>query len=483
MRLVPFLIRIESDRLPWSHSTQFGVPESVNTRSSAIVLLLAVSSLTLSSCASTGAQPPRNIVIMICDGCGYNHIDAAGLYQYGGTAGQPYERFPVRLAMSTYPVGGSYEPQKAWSDFKYVTEGKTDSAAAATAMACGVKTYDGAIGVGPNKAPVENLIERCERLGKATGVVTSVPWAHATPAGFVAHNPDRGDYEQISAEMIASAVEVIMGAGHPFYDDDGKPADEPKYKYIGRKTWQALAEGRASSDADADGREDTWTLIQTKGQFLALTTGDTPRRVCGTVQVGRTLQQERAGPKNAAPYQVGFIETVPSLAQMVKAAINVLDEDPDGFFLMIEGGAVDWASHDNDTGRMIEEMIAFNTAIEAVINWIETNSSWGQSLLVVSSDHETGHISGPQSGPTQHGPVWNPVANRGAGKVPGLEWHEDGHTNSLVPFYAKGCGAELYEKAATNTDAVRGRYVDNTDLAKIVFTMLQTQPVGRIRSE
>ena len=454
----------------------------MNAKTSAVALLLVILSLAAASCASSAAAP-KNIIIMICDGCGYNHVEAASLYQYGRTATQAYERFPVRLAMSTYPAGGSYEPQKAWSDFKYVTEGKTDSAAAATAMACGAKTYNGAIGVGTDKRRVENLVECCEKLGKATGVVTSVPWSHATPAGFVAHNTDRDNYEEISAGMIACGVEVIMGAGHPLYDDDGKPADKPRYKYIGQQTWETLTKGTAASDADADGIEDRWTLIQTKNQFQALTTGDTPRRVCGTVQVRGTLQQKRRGREDAAPYKVDFIDTVPTLEQMSRAAINVLDEDPDGFFLMIEGGAVDWAAHDNQAGRMIEEMIAFNSTVEAVINWIENQSGWEQTLLVVTSDHETGYITGPKSGPTEHGPVWNPLANRGRGKVPGLEWHQDGHTNSLVPFYAKGCGVELYTNAATNADPVRGRYIDNTDVAKTLFAMLEAQPAGTLSAE
>ena len=458
--------------------------EPVKARTCAIALLvILILGLSLSSCVSAGHQPPKNIIIMICDGCGYNHVDAASLYQFGKTGAQPYERFPVRLAMSTYPAGGSYEPKKAWSDFEYATDGKTDSAAAATAMAAGVKSYNGAIGVDPDRQPVESLIERCEKLGKATGVITSVQWSHATPAGFVAHNRKRGNYEEISAEMIASGVEVIMGAGHPFYDEEGRPADKPKYKYIGRQTWQALTEGTAASDGDADGIEDRWTFIQTKNQFLALMTGDTPKRVCGTVQVGGTLQQQRAGPENAAPYKVDFIDTVPTLRQMTLGAINVLDQDPDGFLLMIEGGAVDWASHNKQAGRMIEEMIAFNHAIESVIDWIEKHSSWDRTLLVITSDHETGYITGPESGPTESGPIWNPLVNGGAGRVPALEWHGGSHTNSLVPFYAKGCGAERYEKAATNTDPVRGRYIDNTDLAEVVFTMLETQPASSMSAE
>src|SRR3989339_856574 len=91
----------------------------------------------------------KNVIIMISDGCGYNHVDAASIYQYGKTGAQPYEQFPVKLAMSTYLDGQSYDPEKAWSDFKYVSKSKncTDSAAAATAMSTGVKTFDGAIGL------------------------------------------------------------------------------------------------------------------------------------------------------------------------------------------------------------------------------------------------------------------------------------------------------------------------------------------------
>jgi len=197
----------------------------VTTRTSVIKLTLVSLSLVVASRASS-ASPPKNIIIMTSDGCGYNHVEAASLYQYGRVAAQPYERFGVKLAMSTYGFGGSYEPQKAWSDFKYVTRGKTDSAAAATAMATGVKTYNGAIGVNANKGRVENLIERCEELGKATGVVTSVPWAHATPAGFVAHDTDRDNYEQISAKMIASGVEVDEAFFRPGKSGDSANANK-----------------------------------------------------------------------------------------------------------------------------------------------------------------------------------------------------------------------------------------------------------------
>jgi alkaline phosphatase len=126
----------------------------------------------------------KNVIVMISDGCGYNQVNAASLYQYGRTGVQEYEKFPFKFAMSTYSVG-SYDPDLAWNSFDYVKSGPTDSAAAATAMSAGVKTYDAAIGVDVEKNRLKHIAERAEELGKATGVVTTVEFSHATPAGFV----------------------------------------------------------------------------------------------------------------------------------------------------------------------------------------------------------------------------------------------------------------------------------------------------------
>jgi len=129
-----------------------------------------------------------------------------------------------------------------------------------------------------------------------------------------------------------------------------------------------LVNGTAGNDADGDGINDTWILIQDRTDFQKMMIGATPKRVIGIPKVENTLQQERNGDNNADPFVVPFIETVPTLEEMTKAALNILDDDPDGFFVMIEGGAVDWVSHDNQFGRMIEEEIDFNRAVEAVVN-------------------------------------------------------------------------------------------------------------------
>jgi alkaline phosphatase len=431
-----------------------------------IFVLLAVS-----ACAGNA---PKNIIIMISDGCGYYHIDAAAIYQYGHTPSPLYSQFSLSCAMATFSAGGSYDPNLAWASFGYVKHGYTDSAAAATAMSTGIKTYDGAIGVDLNKMPRTHMIERCEQLGKTTGVVTTVQFSHSTPAGFVAHNPDRDNYKEIAREMLLeSAVDCIMGCGHPLYDNDGKRRSiAGAYKYVGGKsTWNDLLAGAAGADADADGVNDPWTLVQTRAEFQALADGNTPKRLCGIPQVYDTLQQARSGDKNADPYVVPLITTVPTLEEMTKAAINVLDDDPDGLFLMIEGGAVDWASHKSRSGRMLEEQIDFDKAVQAVMEWINQNSSWDQTLLIVTADHECGYLTGPDSGDKTDGPVWNDLVNNGKDKLPGMKWHSGSHTNSLVPFYAKGRGTNLFKAAAVNSDPTRGPYIDNTTIAKTIFQL------------
>jgi len=415
---------------------------------------------------------PKNVIIMIADGGGFNHYKSADYYNCGCSLCQPYEQFPVCLAMSTYPYGGSYNPRRTWRKFDYVDKGATDSAAAATAMATGVKTYNAAIGVDVHKKPVLNLVERAEQLGKSTGVVTSVPFSHATPAGFTVHNPHRDNYQEIARQMIFdSNARVIMGCGNPDYDSNGSQTANPNYKYIDSSAWVVLKSGSAGGDADGDGKPDHWKFIQTCAEFQSLANGETPKRVFGVPQVFETLQQGRSGNASADPCVVPLTQTVPTLEEMTLAALNVLDEDPNGFFVMIEGGAVDWAAHNNRSGRLIEEMSGFNNAVEAVIRWIDTNSSWNETLVIITADNETGHLTGPGSGQTDQGPVWNNLVNNGQGRLPGIEWHSKNHTNSLVPFFAKGRGAEQFTKTIDGNDPVRGPYIDNTDIANTIFTL------------
>lgn len=431
----------------------------------------------------------KNVILMISDGAGYNHVDAASLFEHGKTGVQVYERFPFRAAMSTYAYNkdklgrltlGEYDPSKAWTDARYVTRGYTDSAAASTTMSTYHKTFNGAIGLDTNRKPLLHAWKKAERAGKATGVVTSVQWTHATPAGFVAHNESRNNYAAIGREMIMnSSADVIMGCGHPGYDANGRAKTEAnKFDYVGgQDTWDALSGGQAGGDADGDGKADPWKLVQTREEFQSLMTGRTPRRVCGVAQVSKTLQQGRDGDTDAAPFQVPLNDSVPTLAEMSRAAINVLDDDPDGFCLMIEGGAIDWASHDNQASRAIEEQIDFNRAVEAVVQWIEQNSSWADTLLIVTADHECGYLTAPV--PKAEGSADRPapdasvrLPNNGKGTMPGMQWNSGSHTNSLVPVYAKGDAVRLLTDLADQQDPVRGVYLDNAEIGQVLHTMI-----------
>jgi alkaline phosphatase len=478
---------------------------------SALLVLLAPAA----QAAPAKPQPrsiAKNVILMIADGAGFNQMLATDYYQYGRTGMQVFQRFPVKAAVSTYEYEWKtysedgltpltfaiqgYDPKKAWTDFNYAIttnplnpayiNNSTDSASSATAMATGSKTKDGALGVDVNGSSLPNIIEFAEKQGKATGVVTTVPISHATPGGFVVHNADRNKYTDIAKEMIySSAVDVIFGCGASDFDNDGKSlaSDKYKYKYIGSDTWADIADDSsvAGADANGDGITDNWSVIRSKTDFRKLALGKTPNRVLGIPEVFESLQYYRSPAYSKADaFTEPFIETVPSLSDMSNAALNVLDNDKDGFFLMIEGGAVDWAGHFYQPGRMIEEYIDFNNAVQSVVNWVNCYSNWGETLLIVTADHETGYLWGPESGPDSK-PQWNPVTNNGRGNMPGMRFYSDiggfaWHSNSLVPFFAKGSGSMFVYSYTNEFDPVRGFYLDNTEINKMLKTCLAVYP-------
>ena len=263
---------------------------------------------------------------------------ATDYYTEGKAGTQVYENFPTKLAMSTYSLGdattsdnkdGVYDPSVMWGEFQDSYDNGTDSAAAGTAMSTGVKTYDAAIGVDEQEVDLTHMTENFEAQGKATGVVSSVEFSHATPASFVAHHGNRNDYSILANEMIKdSATDVIMGAGNPLYDNNGNAKAVPDYKYVGgAATWNGLVDGSLDvSDADGDGSDDAWTLIQSKDAFEALQSGETASRVIGVPQVYTTLQQARGGDAQSDAYAVGQNSSVPGLGCHDERGIECLGQ-------------------------------------------------------------------------------------------------------------------------------------------------------------
>lgn len=458
----------------------------------AILFSLFITSCNVSGQTEEEQLPqPKNIIVFISDGMGFEHLRASNYFTYGQDNAQVFQQDDwVKFAMATYPsvisieegdtvFSAGYNPRLAATNHDYVKSDYTDSGAGATSLSTGKKSYNGSIGIGVNGDTLTHMSQAAKALGKATGIVSSVPLSHATPAGFVAHNVQRNNYAQIAQYLFFhSATDVIMAPGNPDFDDNGQPAEgNPRY-VGGREVWDLLkandnrtvfetteATFRAQ-DANGDGQPDPWTLIQTREEFQQMATGSTPRRVLGVPQVYSTLQQSRdAVEAHNMPFQTPFSENVATLEEMTKAAINVLSQNNNGFFVMVEGGAVDWASHDNDSARMLEEQTDFNNAVSAAVKWVEENSSWDETLIIVTADHECGYLTGPGD----PDPIYKPVTNNGQGNVPGMEWHFDSHTNVLVPFYAKGPGAELFSLMARQTDPVLGPFIENTDMASLVF--------------
>ena len=531
------------------------------TRSLFTTLLTGVASLALSGCvivdvetrqraqgdaggyAIAAPEEPKYIILMVSDGIGFNGWLAADYYQ--GLAGaqsyqitRPDGTEPVVLGLahpalnlvdengallprSSDPsaVSGAveqgYDPRTRWdrfenamlNDFEPVGQSYasyTDSAAAGTALLSGRKTSNGRINMDwSGQERFVTIAELAMDEGLAAGSVASVMVSHATPASVIAHNVSRNNYVEIFNEMVASDLDVIMGAGHPLYGHSGDAVggDEADYRYVGGEaTFAAMQTASGLNGFD---------FIDARADFEALAAGeDVPERVVGIARTGSTLQARREGLAEAdTPSGMAFNEDVPDLATMSLGALNVLAQDEDGFFVMIEGGAVDWMGHANAMERFIEEQIDFNQAVDAVIAWVEDNSSWQETLLIITSDHETGGVWGEGSWTNSvGGPVaadrspealaaarFDPVEDqfneflavqdRGVGNVPGYQWASSNHTNDLAPLWAIGAGAERFaEFTRTDLEAEKlwgepygwnGDFVDNTAVFHVMDAALR----------
>lgn len=430
----------------------------------------------------------KNVILMICDGCGFNQFASADFFTFGEKNKQPYYSFPVKHAMSTHSLSANeYSPKLAKNSPIWVRSKFTDSGASATALATGVKTNNERIGMDASRNPVKNVTEVAYETGRSAGVVTTMPISHATPAGFVAHIVSRTNYTDIAREMITNThLDVILGTGHPFYNNNGEALNNledildsngqvitagANYNYLGGiDLFNELKTGTA---ANLDG---PWTYIETLNEFeryASLDRDSLPDRLIGIAPIHYTLQSSRGnGPMstdtivNEHPKNT----TVPDLKTLSKIALQLLSKNKNGFFLMIEGGAIDAAAHENSIARVIEEMSDFNIAVEEVTTWIEANGGFEENLLVITADHETGFLIGP-NGYTETTIDYELTSN-GIGKVPGHSWNSGSHTNQLVPLFAKGECAESISKTIQGSDSRHGVYTDNAVLGKLIHHIL-----------
>ncbi|MGL6225374.1 MAG: alkaline phosphatase [Thermoguttaceae bacterium] len=451
---------------------------------------------------------PKNVILMIGDGMGFNADLAGTFWRLGPDGKQVYHdlaNFPVSLGVTTYEVleetpqstldnpGSGYDPAVFWAnaggaDASVHGAKTTDSASAATAMYTGTKTLNGRISTDKwGGKPLETVAEYAKQRGKKTGAVTTVQASHATPAAVAAHVKSREQYSDIFNQMVSGpTLDVIMGGGHPYFENGTPVADREKaeFKYVGgEETWNKLIQG------DYNG----FTWIDSKEDFECLATGcgadsnqnrdaenKLPKKVVGIARTCRYPVLPVDGVPNDNDYAAKRLEQkigkealseIPTLSTMSVGALNVLNQGDSGFFVMIEGGAIDWANHDNVIEDCIMHHTGFTKAIEAVCDWVEKNSNWDETLLIVTADHETGRLWGPLK-------FGSPVGAYLAGSIPAVHYSSGGHTNALAPLWAKGAGSNLFEKWIRGTDEKagefwgfdggRGRYIDNTDIARTI---------------
>ncbi|HEX2948574.1 MAG TPA: alkaline phosphatase, partial [Armatimonadota bacterium] len=255
---------------------------------------------------------PKNIIIMIGDGMGPDIVAAAGAYKYGTAyhqfGGDKYltlETLANHRYVTTFSnEGKGYDFTWADGDRNYPMKGATDSAAAATALATGVKTYNKGIGVDPQKQPLINELQVAQRQGRKTGVITTVPFSHATPAGFSVHNPERDDYQGIAHELFFTIKpDVVMGAGNPDAVKDATKA----YQYISKEDWDTIKSGKSA-----------YTLVQSREEFQKLATTPSTTPVLGAFRNQSNLAYCKADRQSADP-------ALPTLAEMADGTLNCLD--------------------------------------------------------------------------------------------------------------------------------------------------------------
>lgn len=345
----------------------------------------------------------------------------------------------------------------------------TDSAAAGSALASGIRTYNSAINYTLDGQPAPFLTQQVKELGKRAGVVTTKPFTDATPAAFGTQDDYRDDELAISDAMIRNGLlDVIITPGHPEFGGGGAPRT-PNYSTISQDNLAGLRDGSLG-----------WTFIDSAAQLEAIGNGQqaAPDKLFGLVPVASALNSRNtAGQINAFDPRVHTEGNVPSgvvpfvmpdLDTLSMAAINSLSQDPDGFFLLVEAASVDSAAHANNLPQLIEEMLAFNRAVEAVINWVETESSWNETLLIVTTDHANGMFLGPDSDTIA---FQDPVAGA-AGTLPaGIFWTTN-HTNELVPLWSRGPGSEMFASIVEGIDPRRGEYFHLVDVHEVMSASL-----------
>ncbi len=384
--------------------------------------------LTMNSCCNTGtgneemSGTPKYIFLFIGDGMGAGHAavtESYLSYTKGKLGGE-------ELCFSGFPVLGTCTTYSADHQI-------TCSSAAGTAISCGQKTDNGYLGVDPDGNRLESIACELRDRGYKIGIMSSVPVNHATPAAFYGHNTDRNDYYSISMEIPESGFDFFGGSGFlQFSGKDGKSTPTPE-----------VLEGKGYEVCF--GEEEFRACMDTAGHIVFIQPS------------GRNSEAEN--------YEVDEAEESDSrLAEMLQMGLDfITDSQP--FFIMCEGGEIDWAAHGNMTMPMIDAVLRFNEAVSKAYDFYLEHKD--ETLILVTADHETGGITLGCDGSLsidwkvledawkENGePATSEENKRLNGN--GIGWTTNNHTGAPVPIYAIGYGAERFAGRMDNTD-IRGR--------------------------
>jgi alkaline phosphatase len=317
----------------------------------------------------------RNIILLIGDGMGSAAVQAAMIAS----------EYPLNIERAT--VTGF---QKTASADNIIT----DSGAAATAIATGVKTYNGSLGVDIYGKPLKSILEIAEELGYSTGLISTSAITHATPAAFISHRVSRFDYENIASDYLKTDIDLFIGGG---FDHFAK-------------------------------RTDTHNLIDSlilRGYEVDTTMAEVTRSLSGKI-AGLVAHVHN-------PYRMnGRGDMLPSATLK---AIGILDKNEKGFFLMVEGSEIDWAAHENNSSALIDETLDFDKAVGIALDFAKIDR---QTLVIITGDHETGGVS------INGGDI--------ASHSVSISFSTTGHTGVMIPVYAYGPGSEKFRGFYQNTE-------------------------------
>ena len=364
----------------------------------------------------------KYVFYFIGDGMGSNQVLGAEMYR-SALEGQPLGR--VQTLMTTFPYSGHASSYSK-------SNGITDSAAAGTCLATGTKTKNGMLGLDQDSARLTTIAEELKKDGWGVGIMTTVAIDHATPAAFYAHVPKRSEYYKIGKQLPESNFDFFGGAG--FHHPQGKKDNKEINLYRNaEKAGYTIAHGYEEAQAKMDAEK--LILVQ---------------------------KDDDQGAKHGSnlPYAIDRKEGDLTLTQIVSTAIPFLDKRYDKFFMMVEGGMIDYACHSNDAATAFGEVWDMDEAMRVAYDFYLAHPD--ETLIIVTADHETGGLALGNSDYTLHldelkqqkGSKERKKVIKKINDKAHIGWTTHSHTAHAVPIFAIGAGAENFSGWHDNTEIV-----------------------------